>query len=335
MEKSSLLVWGGVILAVMVGIGQESQQSWKLRPNGNSDSVQFTVHRFKPGSNWTWSQDVPLSRFHNLSASTLERGGRVEFEYPTDAGKLLCKGSFSWNSGAGSFAFIPNPDFVAELRSLGYGAPSQDQVFEMMMSDVSLDFARGVRDAGLHASTGQLLELRHHGVDVEYLRDLKGYGYDLSASDVIELRNHGVGTDFLRDLKRAGYEIPVGQIVELRNHGVNTEFLRDLRSLGLHPRADEIVEFRMHGISPDYLSDLKAAGYGELTAGQVVQLRQHGVPADFAMEARELGYRFTPQELIDLRTHGVSADYLKTLKESGIRPLTAEQITRLRMHGVD
>lgn len=335
MEKSSLLIWGGVILAVMVGIGQESQQSWKLRPNGNSDSVQFTIHRFKPGSNWSRSQDAPLSQFHNLSMSTLERGGRAEFEYLTDAGKLICKGSFSWNSGAGSFAFVPNPDFVAELRSLGYGAPSQDQVFEMLMSGVSLDFARAVRDAGLHASAGQLLELRHHGVNAEFLRDLKGNGYDLSAADVIELRNHGVSSDFLRDLKRAGYMIPVSQIVELRMHGVGSDFLRDLKSLGLHPRAGDIVQFRMHGVSPDYLSDLKAAGYGELTADQVVELRQHGVPTDFALEAQELGYKFTPRELIELRTHGVSGDYLKTLKESGIRALTAEQITRLRMHGVD
>ena len=32
MDKSSVLVWGGVILAVVIGIGQESEQSWKLRP---------------------------------------------------------------------------------------------------------------------------------------------------------------------------------------------------------------------------------------------------------------------------------------------------------------
>ncbi|MDR3702896.1 MAG: hypothetical protein P4L56_24835, partial [Candidatus Sulfopaludibacter sp.] len=106
MDKSSVLVWGGVILAVMIGIGQESEQSWKLRPNGGSDSVQFTIHRFKPGSSWTWSDEVPLARFHNLTANTLAHGGRAEFEYVTDAGKLLCKGTFSFHSGAGSFTFV-------------------------------------------------------------------------------------------------------------------------------------------------------------------------------------------------------------------------------------
>jgi len=59
------------------------------------------------------------------------------------------------------------------------------------------------------------------------------------------------------------------------------------------------------------------------------------VPADFAIQARELGYQFTPDELVTLHQHGVSAEYLQTLKQSGIRQLSADQITRLRQHGVD
>jgi hypothetical protein len=335
MDKSSVLVWGGVILAVVIGIGQESEQSWKLRPNGDSDYVQFTVHRFKPGNSWTWSQGVPFARFHNLSPKTLEDGGRAEFEYVTDAGKLVCKGSFSFHSGAGSFVFVPNPQFAAGLRDLGYGSPTQEQSMDMLISDVSLEFARSVRDAGLHASTGQLLDLRHHGVNREYLSELKGEGYEFTANDIVQLKDHGVNTDFLRDLMKANYHLTAGQIVQLRDHGIGSDFVHDLRSLGLHPHASDLVQFRDHGVSADFLGDLKAAGYDELNADQIVALREHGVPADFAQQAHELGYKFTPQELIELHNHGVSAEYLKTLKESGIRPLTAEQIQKLREHGVD
>ncbi len=335
MDKSSMLVWGGVILAVMIGIGQESEQSWKLRPNGGSDSVQFTIHRFKPGNTWTWSDEVPLSRFHNLPANTLAHGGRAEFEYVTDAGKLLCKGTFSFHSGAGSFTFVTNPEFAGELRNLGYSSPSQEQAFDMLMSNVSLEYARAVRDAGLNASTGQLLDLRHHGVNAEFLRDLKNEGFDFTAADVIQLRDHGVNTDFLRDLKRADYDLTAGQIVQLRDHGVDAGFVRDLKSLGLHPHASDIVRLRDHGVPADYLGDLQTAGYSALAADQIIALRDHGVPANFIQQARDLGYKFTAQELIGLHDHGVSADYLKTLKESGIRPLTAEQIQKLREHGVE
>ena len=33
--------------------------------------------------------------------------------------------------------------------------------------------------------------------------------------------------------------------------------------------------------------------------------------------------------------HGVSGDYLRNLKASGMRELSAEQITRLKIHGVE
>ena len=335
MDKSSLMVWGGVILAVVIGIGQESEQSWKVKPGSNSEMVQLTVRRFKPGNTWVWSDEVPLSRFHNLSSNVLQHGGRTEFEYVTDAGKLLCKGTFSFNSGAGSFTFAPNPDFASELHNLGYGSPTQEQSFAMLMSNLTLEFARGVRDAGLRASTGQLLELRQHGVNLEFLRSVKDAGYDFTASDVIDLRNHGVSPEFLQDLKRANYDLTSGQIVELRNHGVDSRFIRDLHALGLHPHSSEMVQYRNHGISPEYLSDLKNAGYSDLNVDQAVGLRDHGVPADFAMQARDLGYKFTPQDLIDLHNHGVSGEYLKTIKESGIRALSVEQIERLRAHGID
>ena len=56
---------------------------------------------------------------------------------------------------------------------------------------------------------------------------------------------------------------------------------------------------------------------------------------DFIREARDLGYRFTARELIELQIHGVGGDYLRNLKASGMRDLSAEQITRLKIHGVE
>ena len=48
-----------------------------------------------------------------------------------------------------------------------------------------------------------------------------------------------------------------------------------------------------------------------------------------------LGYQFTPRELIDLHAHGVSEDYLRNLRASGMTNLSAEQIVKLRSHGVE
>jgi hypothetical protein len=38
---------------------------------------------------------------------------------------------------------------------------------------------------------------------------------------------------------------------------------------------------------------------------------------------------------VELRIHGVNGDYLRKLQQNGMKNLSAEQIAKLRIHGVD
>ncbi|PYT27354.1 MAG: hypothetical protein DMG57_18625 [Acidobacteria bacterium] len=363
-DSSLLLVLGSLLAAALFLPGSDWHQEWKLKPSDSVNSLHFTVKRSKWGNNWSTSNDVPLSSFHGLSPDLLAHGGRAKFEYVHDAGRLICEGSFFWGRGSGSFTFAPNAQFVSELERLGYEAPNDDQLFSMLMTDVSLEFARGVRDVVPYASTKQLIELRIHGVtlayirearqagykdltaqdyvemrihgvETDFLRDLKSFGYNLQARDIVELRIHGVSSEFVGGLKQAGYDLSAKQITELRIHGVDSEYLRELKSYGLQPGATDLVQLRIHGVSPDYLKGLKDAGYGQLPANEITELRIHGVQTDFIQEAKNLGYNFTPRELVELGIHGVDGSYLKKLNDTGMKNLTASQIAKLRIHGVE
>jgi hypothetical protein len=363
-DSTKLMVAGGILFGVVMAIGQESRKEWVLKTSDVPDMLQFTVRRFKPGSTWTNSNTVPRSRFQGLSIDTLEHGGKAAFDYVTDAGALRCSGSFTWGRGSGDYTFVPNRQFVSELRKLGYDAPDEEQQFAMLMSNVSLDFARGVKDGGLQASTQELIDLRNHGVKLDYirethdagyrnlnardymqlrdhgvgadyLRDLKRYGFNLSVPEVVQLRDHGVPSEFIFDLKAAGYDVTPGRITELRDHGVSSEYMRELKDYGLKPPANELVQLRDHGVTPEYLKGLKDAGYGSLQAEDIVRLRDHGVDTNFAREAKAMGYDFTPEQMTHLRDCGVDGRYLQTLRDAGMRNLTAEQIAKLKMHGVD
>ena len=64
--------------------------------------------------------------------------------------------------------FAPDPNFVAELnQQTRLRCPTDEQLFSMLLMDVGFQFARGVRDAGLHASTGQLIHMRIHGLTTD------------------------------------------------------------------------------------------------------------------------------------------------------------------------
>jgi hypothetical protein len=326
------IVVAAVVLAAFLAT-QEAHNDWTLTRSGAPDMVHFHIEHSSKGNRWSQSNDQPISNFRGLNPS---QSGPAKFEYVEDAGTLACQGRFSFGVGSGTYKFQPNPKFADALADLGYDQPNESQSFSLLMAHVTLDFARGVRNAGLNATTAQLIELRSHGITLPYIREARNAGYDtFTVRDFIDIKNHGVSTEFLRALKHAGYELPARQITELQTHGVSADYMRDLNIYGLRPRAADIVQMKIHGISPDYLKSLKDAGYGDLPSNQITELKNHGLDPKFLEESKELGYNFTTRELVDLRNHGVSADYLRHLRDSGMRNLSAQQIAKLKMHGVE
>jgi hypothetical protein len=332
LSSESWIVIGAVVLAALLA-GQEARNEWKLTRSNSPDMVHFRIDHSSKGNTWSQSTDVPVANFRGLNPN---QSGPAKFEYVEDAGSLLCQGRFSFGAGSGSYLFQPNPRFVAGLTDLGYEAPTEAQAFSMLLMHVTLDFARGVRDAGLRASTAQLVDLRAHGVNLPYIRETQNAGYTtFNPGDFTQMKDHGVSTDLLRALKHAGYELPAHQITELKDHGVSAEYIRDLNIYGLRPRAADITRMKDHGVSPEFLKSLKDAGYGDLSGDQITEIKNNGLDPKFIMEAKDLGYNFTSRELIELKNHGVGAAYLRHLRESGMRDLSVQQITKLKDHGVE
>ena len=72
-----------------------------------------------------------------------------------------------------------SPEFIRDLKSLGYDRlPAQD-----------------------------LVSMRIHGASSEFVRELKSLGYDrLPAQELVSMRIHGASPEFVRDMKSLGYE---------------------------------------------------------------------------------------------------------------------------------
>jgi hypothetical protein len=380
-----MIVVGALAVAAFLA-AQDSRQEWKLSRSSDPDMVRFKIERSRPGHRNSHSSDLPLADFQGLN---MNASGPVHFVYVQDAGTLLCEGRFLLGYGSGTFKVRSSPRFVAQLNDLGYESPGEDDIYTMIFSRVSLDFARGVRDAGLRASTRQLIEMRIHGLTLPFIKEVRAAGFsNATAGDLIQLKIHGVSTEFIHDLKQAGYDLPasritelkihgvssdfirelrayglkpsatdlvqlkihgvtpeflkslkdagyIGQITELKNHGVSSDFVRELRAYGLKPSASDLVQFKVHGVTSEFLKSLKDAGYDNLAVGQVTELKIHGVSPLFIREVKDLGYNFTQRELIDLKTQGVDSNYLRRLQTSGMRNLTASQIVKLKIHGID
>jgi hypothetical protein len=331
------VIAGAVMLEALTAPGTAlSGQSWELNRSGAPGMVRFTMERRRLGRREVESTDVPLSKFKGFSLEMLDHSGPAKFTYEQDAGTLQCEGKFAWGRGSGSFTMTPNAAFLSELNHQGFAAPSEDELYQLMMSSINMDFVREVRSAGIATSLRDILDMAAHGVNLAYVHDLTRVGYrDLRAQDYVELHDHGVKAQFVGDLKQAGYDIPANRIVELQDHGVDSSFVRELQLSGLRPDASELVALHDHGVTAKFLHGLSDAGYGSISADEIIQLRDHGVTGEFVTEARDLGYRFTPGELVEMHDHGVDAKYLRTIHDSGMQHLTGAQIVQLRDHGVE
>ena len=337
---------------------------WTLERSrqNSSDRVRFSFGYRRNGSTWQEESDVPLSSLHGFSLVILDHDGPIKFEYVRDAGELVCEGEARGGRASGAFTVNPNAQFVSALEKMGYPAPDEEDVLSLMMSDVTLDFARDVKSTGLELRAGELASLRSHGVMAAYIREarqagltqltaddfgeLRTHGVEpqyvqrilavdskLTVDDVCELRTHGVEPEYLKGIKASGVAISIEDICSVRTHGVEPEYLKSIRAVSTNISIDDIDEYRTHGVEPEYLKGMFGVD-SHLAVEDICQFRTHGVEPEYLQGVRAVSSHLSADEICELRTHGVEPTYLKGIQAADSK-LTADQISELRTHGVE
>jgi hypothetical protein len=318
----------------MFGPGWTPEWTIERSRSSFSDKVQLSFGFKQGGSEWINETDVPISTLRDFSLSMLDKSGPIKFEYVRAAGELICGGTASHGRASGTFTVKENPEFTAALEKMAYRAPDEQDVVSLMMSDVTLDFARDVKATGLDLSAGDLGELRSHGVTPDYIRKARQAGLTkLSADDFCELRTHGVEPEYLQRIFAVDPKLSTEDICELRTHGVEPEYLKGIEATGLNPSIEDICELRTHGVEPTYLKNIHDAS-SKLSIDEIDELRTHGVEADYLKRIQATDSNLSMDEICELRTHGVEPDYLKGIREAK-KNLSIDEIDELRTHGVE
>lgn len=256
---------------------------WMIDRTPAADQVQLTLHRSARGGSHTNSSGFPAGQLKGLTRAQMDSpdGSTVHFQIVRDAGSLQCEGYFKKGNGAGAFTFAPDPNFVSEMRALGYPHLSPEQVFSMAIQNVSLDYVRALKSLGVaNAAADDLITMRIHDVTIEYVKDLQSLGYGkLKPDQLVTFRIHGVETCFIRELNQLGYRsVSPDELVTMRIHDATTDFIKALKTLGYeHPSIDQLVTMRIHDVTPEYIQKLRGQGIKRLSIDQLVSLRIHGI----------------------------------------------------------
>jgi hypothetical protein len=264
-----------------VAPAQSFAGTWSIGPTDAAGKVELRMEYRSANGNDTWSEseDVPISELHGLSMTDLRSNGRKSFSINEDAGQFSAQGIFSAGQGGGTWTFVPNASFTAELRRRGIGTPTAEQQFQLAMGRFKLTTLDALLRTGFQRpTTSDLVSMVAHGVSAEYVAAMKGLSFDpKTVAALITLRDHGVTPQFLKRLASAGYaSLNPAQAQQMVDHGVTGDYVDGLRRLGYRPSVDDLVRLVDHGVTIAFLQRMRSHGYTHLSVDELIRLRDHG-----------------------------------------------------------
>jgi hypothetical protein len=185
----------------------EFKGNWTITSSAQPGMVEFGLFHRHDGGQSQSENDWPVSAFQGLDLSTRARHD-VKFTISRDAGRFDCEGFVNAGDGAGVFRFTPDPAFVQGMHDLGFGGIDDNKQFAMAVHDVTLEFARRMKNENLRGmDTDKLIAFRIFDITQRLMRDL---------------RKEGITPDFIADMKSSGRNDPgVDQLASLETHGVD------------------------------------------------------------------------------------------------------------------
>ena len=232
--------------------GWTGRVSTWVNDRGPVTVVQMSLRQSGRGAESHDSLSCAVSELGNLTPEQVAGPQRdVRFELVRDAGVLRFAGRFQSGDGAGQWSFVPSAEYLAGMRTLGYGGIDTERAYALAVLDVSRRFAQ----------------------------DLAALGYrSMPLEELVASKVHGVDAPFIRALTALGYEhLSLARLVTFRIQGVSPEFIGQMRAVGYDRLgADDLVNLRVHGITPDFVRRVNAGARAPVPVARLVDLRIQG-----------------------------------------------------------
>lgn len=173
--------------------------------------------------------------------------------------------------------------FIRTMQAEGFKV-SLEKYLEMRIFDITPQYIKEMRSLGFgDISNRELIESKIHRVTPEFVRSMRAQGWDLTLNQYQNAAIHGATPEFAAQLKKAGYaNLSHNDIVNFRIHRVSPEYIQELRELGYdNIPANKLVEMRIHRVTPEYIREINAAGYAGVPVSKLIQMRIAGIDGKY------------------------------------------------------
>jgi len=181
--------------------------------------------------------------------------------------------------------------FIKSMQAEGY-RETLEKYMEMRIFDITPEYIREMRSLGFKdISTDELVATRIHDITPQFVRDMRAAGWNLSLDDLQAASIHGATPKFAAEMKALGYgNLDFDDLVAFRIHDVTAGFIGELRTLGYDKvTADDLVAMRIHDVTPQFIREVKAAGYSNVPIEKLVDMRIHDITPEYLRKMRGNG----------------------------------------------
>ena len=257
--------------------------TWAIHPGESGSRPELTLESSRDGhGHFQTSQPFDLAELRGLTSQQMASatGTMVHFEIAREAGSFHCDGYFKQGQGAGTFVFHPDAGYAATMHSLGISGIDEDRQLSMALFDVSSQYVRAIRAAGVDVHTAkQLISLRIFKVTPAYVGSLRSLGYTVTdPQQLVKLRIFHVTPDTIQGFQQAGYHPTTEQLVKLSIFKVTPAFITEIRKLGYADvPVEDLVKLRIFKVDADYIRAMQAHGLKDLTIEKLVRMKIAGI----------------------------------------------------------
>ena len=172
--------------------------------------------------------------------------------------------------------------FIKSMQAIGFKT-SLEKYLEMRIFNVTPEYVREMRSLGFtNIDVDELVASKIHKVTPDYVRKMRAAGWDLPLDELQSSAIHGATPEFAAEMRKLGYKLDFDDLVSFRIHRVTAEFINELKQLGYdHVSADNLIAMRIHNVTPQFIRELKAAGYSKVPVEKLVSMRIHKIDAEY------------------------------------------------------
>jgi beta-lactamase regulating signal transducer with metallopeptidase domain len=223
--------------------------------------------------------------------------------------------------------------YVDGMKAAGLDHLTVEQLIALKIQNVTPEYARRMRELGMHLDADELVAMRIQGVTPELVQDLHKLGLNPDAEQIVALKIQSVDGAYLRGLQETGIHPVIDQLIGLKIQSVTPAYVSALRELGLHPDIDDLVAMNIQHVTPEYVRDIRALGLTP-SAEDFIAMRIQGVTPEFIKGLQGAGLKFDVSDLIGAKIQGITPEFIAKAQQHGFQNLTLDKLIQLKNTGI-